>query len=249
MQIIPVLDIMDGLVVRGVGGRRREYRPISSRLCDSPRPLHVAEAFRREFGIDRLYLADLDALTGGSMQLDSISGLCEAGFRLAVDAGTNRVETGDLLLKTGVEQMICPLEASTGPDELQSLIDAFGPRMIFSLDLKRGMLLTERWPNDDPFATASRAIAMGVQSLIVLDLAAVGGGCGIPTLPLCRRLRERFSTLELISGGGVDQPRHLDEAAETGLDGVLVASALHDGRISPPAGGRWQPTREDLKTT
>src|SRR3954451_24567824 len=46
MQIIPVLDIQGGIVVRAIGGRRSEYRPLVSRLTDSTEPLAVAHAMR-----------------------------------------------------------------------------------------------------------------------------------------------------------------------------------------------------------
>ena len=36
MRIIPVLDLMNGVAVRAVGGRRSEYRPLVSRLCATP---------------------------------------------------------------------------------------------------------------------------------------------------------------------------------------------------------------------
>jgi len=62
MKILPVLDVMGGVVVRGIAGRRSEYRPIVSRLTASTDPGDVAEAFRQHFGFDQLYLADLDAL-------------------------------------------------------------------------------------------------------------------------------------------------------------------------------------------
>ncbi|HEY6222161.1 MAG TPA: HisA/HisF-related TIM barrel protein, partial [Gemmatimonadales bacterium] len=38
-------------------------------------------------------------------------------------------------------------------------------------------------------------------------------------------------TIELLAGGGVELERDLERAAGAGLDGVLVATALHAGRI------------------
>ena len=64
MRVVAVLDLMGGKVVRGVGGRRSEYRPVVSRLTTSCDPVAVAEAFRQQLGIDELYLADLDAIAG-----------------------------------------------------------------------------------------------------------------------------------------------------------------------------------------
>ena len=43
-RLIPVLDLMNGKVVRAVGGRRDEYRPVVSTLTPSTEPVEVAMA-------------------------------------------------------------------------------------------------------------------------------------------------------------------------------------------------------------
>ena len=59
-RIIPVIDVMGGQVVRAVGGRRSEYRPIVSKLTDSTEPVEVAKALLGATGVGEIYLADLD---------------------------------------------------------------------------------------------------------------------------------------------------------------------------------------------
>ena len=76
-------------------------------------------------------------------------------------------------------------------------------------------------------------LRFGVARLIVLDLAAVGVGQGSKTLELCERLRAASGELEIVTGGGVRNAEDLRELAAAGVDGVLIASALHDGRVSP----------------
>jgi phosphoribosylformimino-5-aminoimidazole carboxamide ribotide isomerase len=88
------------------------------------------------------------------------------------------------------------------------------------------------WETDDPLELAARVVECGAQSLIVLDLAGVGERGGVPTRDLCRRLREEFPKVELVTGGGVRDARDLAELAESGMDGVLLATALHDGSLS-----------------
>ena len=70
------------------------------------------------------------------------------------------------------------------------------------------------------------------QRLEVVDLAGVGVGQGVPTLDLCRRLRAAYPKLELISGGGVRGVDDLKALRDAGCDAALVASALHDGRLT-----------------
>lgn len=235
MRIIPVLDLMGGIVVRGVGGRRDEYRPVKSRLTSSARPLDVARAFREQFGLDELYVADLDALQGKVGQADVIRTLAADGLRLLVDAGLRDTVSGRRLLDVGVERVIAALETSAGPEHLRSLLAEFGPeRVVLSLDLKGERLLgdTRVWGSDDPSELARHVVDCGVRSLIVLDLAGVGERGGVRTREFCRQLRQEFPRMELITGGGVRDARDLAELAACGVDGVLVASALHDGSLT-----------------
>src|SRR5712691_3128794 len=92
MRIIPVLDLKAGKVVRGIGGRREDYRPIASRLTPSCHPVDVAVAFRTHFGLAQLYLADLDAIAGALPDLATYGSLQSNGFRLWVDAGIHEAE-------------------------------------------------------------------------------------------------------------------------------------------------------------
>jgi phosphoribosylformimino-5-aminoimidazole carboxamide ribotide isomerase len=68
--------------------------------------------------------------------------------------------------------------------------------------------------------------------MIVLDLAQVGVDAGISTLELCRHLHDTHPSVEIISGGGVRHVDDLTQLASAGCDAALVASALHDGRLT-----------------
>ena len=233
MRIIPVLDLMQGQVVRGIGGRREEYRPIVSRLTSSSEPLAVAEAFRCSFGLTSLYVADLDAIAGGPPALDLYAALLERGFQLAIDAGVCDRQTALPLVAAEIERIVVGLETLWETDPLKSLCEAYGERIIFSLDLKNGVPLGNHaaWHDPTPWGIAEAAIQFGVTRLIVLDLAQVGGGQGIGTEELCQRLSRAFPTVELIAGGGVRGREDLVRLQECGVHAALVTSALHDGRL------------------
>lgn len=235
MHVIPVLDLMRSEVVRGIGGRRDEYRAIRSRLVDSAAPLDIARAFRARFGLKQIYVADLDALRGGRPQLEEIRSLAGDGFDLLLDAGLRDIERGHELLEAGAARVIAALETSPGPEHLRTVLRELGcERVTFSLDLKAGRLFGDStaWETQEPADVALRAVECGARSLIVLDLAGVGEGLGVPTIPLCRRLRTGCPGVEIITGGGVRGASDLAELAAAGVDGVLVASALHDGALS-----------------
>src|SRR5262245_49628007 len=224
---------MGGVVVRGVAGRRGEYRPVVSRLTDSPEPLAVARAFRTHFGLVEIYLADLDAIAGAPPALDAYSRLRSDGFRLWVDAGVRTAADARRLAAAGLEGVVAGSETLSGPDELRRAVEEVGPgRLLFSLDLKGGRLLGDAaaWGTDDGSSVAARAVGVGVRRLIVLDLERVGVGSGVGTEALCARLAEAHPGIELVAGGGLHGPDDLDRLSAASVSAALVASALHDGR-------------------
>lgn len=240
MRIIPVIDLKDGLVVRGIAGRRAEYRPVVSQLALSAEPLAVAQSFRDALGCTELYLADLDAIAGASPAWQIYRQLHELGLQLWVDAGVRTVERASALADAGVARVVVGLETIAGPNELERTLEALpAARVVFSLDLRDGVPLGSReaWENADASAIARRVCRIGVRTMILLDLARVGLGTGLGTEPLCRQLRHERPDLELVLGGGVSGPADLSVLASCGASAVLVASALHDGRITSLASG------------
>jgi phosphoribosylformimino-5-aminoimidazole carboxamide ribotide isomerase len=234
MDIIPVIDLKNGLVVRGVGGRREEYRPIQSKLTDSCQPLEVARTFRDQFDITELYVADLDAIGGAQPAWPILESLLNDGFKMLVDAGLREPQAAIDLARFGVQHVIAGLETLPGPTVLTSILGALGSGpVVFSLDMKARAPLGRRaeWADADALAIAEEAAALGVRHMILLDLAAVGSGNGTGTEELCRTLRLRHPQVRLITGGGIRGADDLRRQAELGVSAVLVASALHHGRI------------------
>ena len=234
MRIIPVIDLLDGVVVRGVGGLRDQYRPIESQLVDSTEPLAIAEALRARQGDSYIYVADLDAIRSGTLSREVIQSLTEAGFELLLDAGAFQYRQVELLLGLGVTDVVVGLETLVDPSELKRAVDRFGERVVFSLDLKANWPLTadrSPWRDMPPNQIVDEAVQLGVQRMIVLDLHNVGRNAGLATLQLCRDIRRRHADVGVITGGGVRIRDDLAPLDEAGIEGVMIASALHDGRI------------------
>ncbi len=235
MRVIPVLDLLDSVVVRGVAGRRDEYRPIESQIAVSASPLDVANAFREQFGLSTLYVADLDAILRGEINRGILEELAHEGFELLVDAGIRNAADADVVLAAGAAKVIVGLETWPLLSSLELLTHRIGrERIVFSLDLKAGQLVRcfHDLLGDDPLDLAAAVIEAGVHELIVLDVAAVGTGEGVPTLRLCQEILEFAPKTRLITGGGVRHAADLKQLSGTGVDGTLIASALHDGSIN-----------------
>lgn len=239
MRIIPAIDLMGGVVVHGVAGRRAEYRPLVSSLVADPQPATVARSLIDMLGLSEFYVADLDAIAGREPDGASYDSLLNAGARLWIDAGVADLGRNEELLAfamrtPAITGIIVGLESLSDASLLDSLIKYVGPQnLIFSLDLIGGnpCAVAPQWKNSSPLEIAADVAATGVRRMIVLDVSAVGVGQGCPTLDLCRELHKRHPEFELISGGGIRGISDIDELDCVGCDAALIASALHDGRI------------------
>ncbi|MCA9219230.1 MAG: hypothetical protein KDA71_02820 [Planctomycetales bacterium] len=240
MQVIPVIDLLHGQVVRGVAGERHRYQPIQSKLCAGSAPGVVARALIDRFPCRQMYVADLDAIAAREPNWEAYSAIAAAGVGLILDGGLRSVEqaaefTARMQPIQLTSRIVVGLETIRDLNDLPQFVRAVGQaRAVFSLDLRHGEPLSDdpAIRRTDSLALARLAIEAGFASLIVLDLAAVGVGSGVPTLELCRTIHGRHPSVELISGGGVRGPEDLREMVVSGCQSALVASALHDGRLT-----------------
>lgn len=247
MRVIPVLDLLHGQVVRGVAGRRAEYRPIESVICTEATPRVVAGALMEKLGLQSAYIADLDAILKGEPNWSAYRAIGETGLDLLIDAGLRTLDQAEQLLaffaasnssRGGQGSLIAGLESVDSPALLSEMLALAGrDRLIFSLDLKAGQPLTTSpdWPCETPEHILDIALELGIERFIVLDLSRVGVDSGIGTDALCKRLRAQAPDVEIIAGGGVRGIEDLHHLARLGCNGVLVATALHDGRLNRDA--------------
>jgi phosphoribosylformimino-5-aminoimidazole carboxamide ribotide isomerase len=112
---------------------------------------------------------------------------------------------------------------------LKYAVDALGKKhVVVSLDIK-GEKLLGRFELGNPLTVLREIQKLGVDQVIVLDLARVGSGEGV-NMPL---LKDMLKTqLTLFVGGGVRDTADLLALKNVGVFGVLVATALHSGKIT-----------------
>ncbi len=236
MKIVPVLDVMHGRVVHGVGGRRADYAPIRSRWTDSAAPVTVAEAWRQRFGFTDFYLADLDAIgDAGTLSLSrrgfAKSRLPPVGGRQGVvDAGERAIA----LAKCGVARIIAGLETLAGPHILAEIIRSLGERTIFSLDLRGGAPLraSKDWSSETPEKYWSKPSRSAFGPCCCWTWR-VGMRQGTGTEALIAKLSAAYPQVEIIAGGGIRHVTDLRRLEGLGANTMLLATALHDGSIKP----------------
>lgn len=238
-RVIPVIDVRYGRVVRAVGGRRNEYAPpVGSRVSPSCDPVEMAEALLAATRTRELYFADLDAIVDG----DSVD---HAGFKLARLTGVTlwadlgfRGDDVTLLRHTQPSlRAVLGGETIRSPDLIKWVVENW-PATAYSIDLRNGRLMGDfhAWDLDpvSPQAVAEQIAGFGVRTLFVIDVASVGERLGPFTGSMLRSIRAAVPGVDLIAGGGVRDWDDVRRLEEVGVDGVLVASALHDGTLTFP---------------
>jgi uncharacterized protein related to proFAR isomerase len=232
LQVIPVLDLARGQVVRGVRGERSAYRPIVSTLVAGSDPLAIAAALLpsgtiRRSGSVALYVADLDAIQGASAQVDTLRRLLALRDDLCLwlDAGLTSTGAGAALRvalgATGERvRLVYGSESLAAGGASQGLAD--DPQAILSLDSRLERPL-------DPAGLWSRP-ALWPRTIIVMTLDRVGAAAG-PDLKTLPRLAALAPGRTWVGAGGIRDRADLESAATTGASAWLVASALHDGTL------------------
>ena len=232
MRVIPVIDLKGAVAVHAVRGERERYRPLHSEIVAGFDPVEVTRAVRDTLGLDELYVADLDAIAGGSADRVTIAALAHEA-RAMVDAGVTGFAEAGRMLELGAARVVVGTETLADERALERMRSALPDApLVVSLDLRDGRVLSPQ-PALRRLRAAEaleRLARSGVREAIVLDLARVGSGAG-PDVALVRELGDRVPELELLAGGGVRDVADLRALADAGAAGALVATALHSGAI------------------
>jgi phosphoribosylformimino-5-aminoimidazole carboxamide ribotide isomerase len=212
MKIIPVLDVMGGLAVHGKSGKREEYKPLKSVLCNSSNPVEIAEKYK-ENGAKTVYVADLDAIMRKGDNFEIIK---KIDMNKIVDAGVKDKNDLQNVLK------ICN-KAIIGTETLKDLNLLKEKDIILSLDFKDGKLLN--YDLDEILSYVNEKTP-----LIILDISSVGTQRGI-NVELIKNIINKVDN-PIYIGGGIRDEEDVKIAYDLGVNGVLIATAIHKGILN-----------------
>ncbi len=223
MDVVPVIDLKDGLVVHARRGARDLYRPIETPLSPTARPLDVVSGLLRLAPFRRLYVADLDAIARRGNHDATLGAIARAHphLELCVDNGIGSDAAARAWLSHGFGTLVLGSEFQASPDVVRNLAD--DPRIVLSLDFRGDVFQGPPQLLDDPACWPAR--------LIVMTLARVGAEAG-PDVDRVRAVVARANGRSAYAAGGVRDRGDLDALEACGAAGVLVATALHSGALS-----------------
>ena len=223
MQVIPVVDLMNGVVVHARKGDRAHYQPIVSSLCQGSTASDIVHALLGLYPFPSLYIADLDAIQQRGHHRPLVDALLTAHPRLEIwiDAGIHSMTDIELWQH---ERLRPVLGSESIPDinTWHQLSQACANRQILSLDFTFAGY-------QGPVELLDNA-SLWPPEVIIMSLPQVGSNHG-PDIDRLKELRARTPNHQLYAAGGTRHLADLKLLNQLGIKGSLVASALHQGSL------------------
>ena len=235
MILYPAIDISEGQAVRLVQGdfdEKTVYR-------DSP--LEAARGWVEE-GARFLHVVDLDgARSGEPKSIEHLRRITrETGVPVQYGGGLRSLSAVRDALRAGAERAIVGTAAFRDVDFLDAVVEAYGPRVLVSVDVRGGHISTAGWTQTTQMRAGDairRLGDRGVSSFVYTDVDRDGRLEG-PDLDDVREVAEAVRGRFLYSGG-IGDVEHLSSLAalrQVNLAGVIVGKALYEGRFTVAEG-------------
>jgi HisA/HisF family protein len=222
LQVIPVIDLIGGAVVRAQVGDRASYRPLESPLSPTSEPVAVVRGLLTIYPFSTLYVADLDAIERHGDNFPALRRI-RAEFptlQMWVDNGAADLPALEALIGADLGAPVIGSESQRDSALIAAHRD-FG-RIVLSLDFR-----------GDTFQGPGEILAepaLWPRRIIVMTLARVGSGAG-PDLARFAAIRSIADGREIFAAGGVRDAADLSALRAAGASGALIATALHERRI------------------
>jgi len=228
MLVIPAVDIMGGKCVRLIQGDPKR----SSVYFNNP--AEAAEQLEAQ-GAELIHLIDLDAALGSGQNLEVVETILRRlQVKVQIGGGIRTLEKAETLINLGASRVIFGTVAVQNQALVQEAVHRFGsPRVAVAIDERYGKVTFRGWKEQsaiDYLDLASLFEEMRVGTIIFTSIGVDGTLRG----PQLEKIRELAETVRvpIIASGGVASLNDLVKLAGMGVSGVVVGTALHEGRFT-----------------
>lgn len=231
VRVIPCLDVNNGCVVKGVGFQN---------LKEKGDPLLFARSYEEQ-GADELVFLDVGATVESRKMtlklLEEISS--EIFIPLTAGGGISSEEDMRSVLRAGADKVSLCSAALRDPELIRRGARAFGSQcIVISIDVrkagKRWHACTHGGKQDtgiDAIDWGKRCRELGAGEILLNSIDRDGTQTGYD-LELTRAMSQAVD-IPVIASGGVGTVEQLLEGLQQGqADSVLLASLLHEGRLT-----------------
>jgi phosphoribosylformimino-5-aminoimidazole carboxamide ribotide isomerase len=228
MLIIPAVDIMGGKCVRLVQGDPTKLKVYFNN------PLEAAKLLEDQ-GAELIHLIDLDAALGSGQNMGAIEKILKnLRVKVQIGGGIRTIEKAEILLKLGASRVIFGTAAVQNPTLIEEAVRRYGStRIAVAIDEKKDKVTFHGWKDQSEINyldLAHRFETMEVGTIIFTS-TSVDGTLKGPQVEKIVRLVETVK-MPVIASGGIASLNDLVELTGTGVDGVVVGTALYEGKFT-----------------
>ena len=231
MLVIPAIDLRDGLVVRL---RQGDYDRQTTYGDD---PAAVARRFESD-GAPLIHVVDLNgAREGRRTQAAQVRAVAAAvSVPVQLGGGLRALPDVDAALADGAARVVLGTAAVRDPGLVARAVERHGAeRIVVGIDARDGVASVDGWTQSGGADAGDLLDAMagaGARRFVYTDISR-DGALSAPNYAAIEAMlaRARRAGASLIASGGVAEHEHLRALAELGVEGVIVGSALYEGRV------------------
>lgn len=227
MIIIPAVDILGGKCVRLFQG---DYDKSKVYSAD---PLETALKWQKQ-GASILHIVDLDGAKDGiPTNFEIIANIAgKLSIPIQVGGGIRNARTIQKYLEAKVFRVILGTILLEDFEFARAAFEEFGNQIIVGLDAKNGILMKKGWTFESGlyvFKTAQKLEDLGAKRFIYTDISR-DGSLTEPNFKALKKLVDNVNS-PVIASGGVANINQIRQLTNTGAEGVILGTALYEGRI------------------
>ena len=232
MIIYPAIDLKDGKCVRLYKG------DMDQSIIYNDNPAAQGHEWAKS-GFSWIHIVDLNgAVDGKPVNVEAVQSIIRTvDIPVQLGGGIRTMAQIENWLSEGVNRVILGTVALRDPELVREACLHFPDQIAVGIDARNGKVAVEGWAEDSDMEAAELALKFedaGVTAIIYTDIDRDGTGQGVnivSTIALAQKI-----SIPVIASGGVGSLQDLElvrDAAEYGINGVIVGKALYDGRVQP----------------
>ena len=222
MELIPAIDLLNNIVVKAFQGERKKYRPIKSKLVNSPKLDEVITSMLNEHKFKKIYIADLNAIMCDRNNFAIIKKVVKkfSNIEFWVDPGI-KTFSDFKKFKNIPCKIIIGSETLKNIHELKKIYKYKQKEVILSLDFKNNSFLGPKNLINKKDLWTKKIIFM------LIDFV------GAKKRPELKKLKRFGLNLKknCYLAGGVASNRDINFFKKKGYEGVILSTAIHEKKI------------------
>lgn len=228
MEVIPVIDLLDGKCVRLVQGDYEQQR-----VFDDD-PVGVAARWMAA-GATRIHVVDLDgARDGVRANAGAVQAIVKsASVPIQLGGGIRTAEDARQLRDIGVDRVIFGTAAVSAPEQVATAVEQIGAQhVIVGVDTRNGLVQTRGWTETSDLTAVDlirRMGEIGVRRFMCTDTSR-DGTLSHPNFQSIASILASVS-YPIVAAGGIASIDDLLRLARSGVEAAVTGLAIYSGAL------------------